>query len=75
MARRMGDEGEVRLDILVSAEGAVLEVKLKRTSGSELLDRAAVDAVKRWRFRPAQVDGKPTAEWYYNWSWVFKLDS
>lgn len=75
MARRLGEEGEVQLDVRVGPDGAVIDVRLKKSSGSQLLDQTAIDTVKKWRFRPATVDGQPVAEWYYNWKWVFKLES
>ena len=75
MARRLGEEGEVRLDVHVSQDGGVTEVKLKKSSGSALLDQTAIETVKKWRFKPATVDGRPVDEWYYNWKWVFKLES
>ncbi|RPH61611.1 MAG: energy transducer TonB [Burkholderiales bacterium] len=74
MARRMGDQGEVRLDVHVGADGRVIEVRLKQSSGSALLDRTAIDTVKKWRFKPATVDGQPVAEWYNDWRWVFRLE-
>lgn len=73
-ARRMGDEGEVRLDVHVGADGSVLEVRLRQSSGSPLLDRTAIETVRRWRFDPATVDGQPVAEWYRDWRWVFRLE-
>lgn len=74
MARRLGDQGEVRLDVHVGADGRVTEVRLKQSSGSTLLDRTAIDTVKKWRFKPATVDGRPVAEWYHDWRWVFRLE-
>jgi protein TonB len=75
MARRLGEEGEVRLDVHVGPDGSVLEVRLKKSSGSALLDRTAIETVKKWRFSPAAVEGRPVAEWYYDWKWVFRLES
>jgi protein TonB len=74
MARRLGDQGEVRLDVHVSSDGKVLEVRLSQSSGSKLLDQTAIETVKKWRFVPATVDGKPVAEWYRDWKWVFRLE-
>jgi TonB family protein len=54
--------------------GGVLEVQVRQSSGSAALDRAASEGVRKWRFRPATVDGQPVAEWYRNWEWVFKLE-
>lgn len=74
MARRLGEQGEVRLDVHVGANGNVLDVRLKKSSGSQLLDRTAIETVKKWRFTPATVDGQPVAEWYHDWKWVFRLE-
>lgn len=75
MARRMGEEGEVRLDVHVGPDGSVLEVRLKKSSGSRLLDQTTIETVKKWRFSPATIDGRPVAEWYRDWKWIFKLES
>lgn len=53
-ARRRGIEGTVTLEVLVSAEGLPERVAIARSSGSGLLDEAAIEAVRRWRFRPAR---------------------
>jgi protein TonB len=74
VARRLGEQGEVRLDVHVGADGQVLDVQLRASSGSPALDRSAMDAVRRWRFRPATVDGHAVPEWYRDWKWVFRLE-
>lgn len=53
-----GWEGTVWLQVRVTAGGQVAELKLERTSGHSVLDRAALDAVRTWRFRPARVGGR-----------------
>jgi protein TonB len=73
-ARRMGEQGEVRLDVHVGADGSVIDVQVRASSGSPALDRSAMDAVRRWRFRPATVDGQAVSEWYRDWKWVFRLE-
>jgi len=62
-ARRNGEEGTVTLRVLVSAEGAPREVALERSSGSSLLDAAALATVKTWRFSPARRGGEPQEAW------------
>lgn len=57
-ALRNGDSGTVLLRVHVGADGVPYAVDLVRSSRSRLLDRAATDAVRRWRFRPAQRDGQ-----------------
>ena len=73
-ARRMGEQGEVRLDVHVGVDGSVIDVQVRASSGSPALDRSAMDAVRRWRFRPATVDGQAVSEWYRDWKWVFRLE-
>ncbi|MBB1472059.1 energy transducer TonB [Luteimonas sp. MC1782] len=60
-ALRRGQSGEVLLRIHVDARGLPAQVEVISSSGSTDLDRAARDAVRRWRFRPAMRDGTPTA--------------
>lgn len=56
-ARRNNWEGIVVLKILIETDGLVGKVTVLQSSGYEILDRAAVKAVKRWRYRPALVNG------------------
>jgi len=60
-ALRRGEQGTVMVSAEISAEGVPSSVEVARSSGSRLLDRAAVDAVRHWRFRPAMAGGRPTA--------------
>jgi len=53
-ARRERQEGTVVLQIEILANGRAREVRVKQSSGYELLDKAAVDSVKSWRFVPAK---------------------
>lgn len=52
-------EGTVRLVVHVSTEGVPILVELAGSSGHPSLDKAAVDAVGRWRFRPAMAASGP----------------
>ena len=56
-------EGRVILAVLVRAEGTVGQVKVEVTSGSDVLDAAAVRAAESWIFRPATRDGAPADSW------------
>ena len=60
-ALRAGASGNVVLRIEVRADGRVGEVEVVESSRHRQLDRAAVRAVRRWRFQPAQQDGRPVA--------------
>jgi TonB family protein len=56
-ARRMHVQGNVVIDATVTAQGQVDEVKL--VSGDAMLAAAALDAVRRWRYTPYSLNGKP----------------
>jgi len=47
----------VTLTVDVSADGAVTSVAIAKTSGNRDLDRAAMEAARKWRFNPAQENG------------------
>jgi protein TonB len=49
-AVRLGLEGEVRIKVRVDGQGNVAELEVSRSSGSRLLDNAALRAVKEWKF-------------------------
>jgi protein TonB len=56
---RRGQQGVVVLQIQVSPQGLPSVVDIASSSGFNLLDRAARDAVATWRFVPAVRDGQP----------------
>jgi periplasmic protein TonB len=62
-ARRDGREGRVLLRVLVDDQGRSKQVEINSSSGSDALDRAAAEAIKRWRFHPARYGDKPVESW------------
>ena len=56
-ARQQGIQGQVVLEVRIAASGEVQDLEV--ISGSPLLTRAAMDAVKQWRFKPRAADGHP----------------
>jgi TonB family protein len=60
-ARKAGIQGTVMLQALVMEDGTVLDTKILK--GIPLLDDAAVDCVRQWRFKPALDKGKPVPVW------------
>jgi TonB family protein len=51
------EEGEVRLQVSLDALGNVEDVRIENSSGSRRLDRAAMESVRSWHFRPAYRAG------------------
>ncbi len=63
-ALRSDIEGTVQLRVLVDTNGAVLDVRIERSSGNRELDAAARDQVLRhWMFQPAQRNGVRMQAW------------
>jgi TonB family protein len=56
-ARSKNIQGVVTLDIIIGKNGAVESVKV--TDGPKELTKAAVNAVKHWRYEPTLLNGKP----------------
>ncbi|MGE0320730.1 MAG: TonB family protein [Polyangiaceae bacterium] len=53
-------EGQVVLFVTVGTDGLVMDAVVEKSAGDEL-DKAALDAIKRWRFKPATKDGTAVA--------------
>jgi protein TonB len=51
--------GVVVLDVVVGRDGSVVDVHA--LNGPEVLARAAMDALRWWRFEPYRIEGKPVA--------------
>ncbi len=49
------------LKVLVGPDGVPQDIQVEKSSGSRLLDQAAIEAVKTWVFNPGSKGGKPAA--------------
>ncbi len=56
-ARTIRQTGIVRVELTIDEQGKVVEVQ--KTSGPSLLQTAAKDAARKWRFKPFMRDGQP----------------
>lgn len=56
LARAQHVSGGVTIDALIDANGRV--TKMKVLSGPTLLEQAAMDALRQWKYEPAMLDGK-----------------
>jgi protein TonB len=57
IARSARVEGPVKITAIISREGAIEQAQV--ISGSPLLGRAAIDAVRQWRYKPYILNGEP----------------
>jgi protein TonB len=56
LAKNQHVSGNVLIDALIDANGHVTTMKV--ISGPPLLQQAAMDAVRQWKYQPASLDGK-----------------
>ena len=64
LSKRLGEEGVVRLNILVNPDGSVARLEIVKSSGYARLDESARKTVQSsWKFEPARQAGKPVAAW------------
>lgn len=71
IARKARLQGVVIVQAIIDKQGNVTNVKLLKGLGMGL-DQAAIDAIKKWKFEPATLHGKPVSV-YYNLTVNFRL--
>jgi len=59
IAKSRNVAGDVTMDALIDSAGNVVDVKV--ISGPPALQRAAEDALRKWKYEPARLDGWPVA--------------
>jgi TonB family protein len=62
--RRAKITGKVISEVIIGVEGDVSSPRILQGSGSASLDLAALEALRFWRFRPAQRNGSPVMVYY-----------
>nr|WP_306179100.1 energy transducer TonB [Vibrio splendidus] len=60
-ARRRGVEGVATYEVWLDADGKQIKQALVNSSGALMLDNAALDAIKKWKFSPHTVNGRAIA--------------
>jgi protein TonB len=66
-AKSIRASGVVKVEVTISESGEVAAVE--KTSGPPLLQAAAKDAIRKWRFKPFTRDGQPVkATGYVNFN-------
>ena len=57
VARQIGASGVVEVEAMIGTDGRVKNAKVLK--GNPMLQKAALDAVNEWRYKPALLNGKP----------------
>lgn len=73
ISQNEGEEGTVKLSIIVEANGSVSDVKVTQSTGHQRLDAAAVRAAQGAGYRPKSVNGTPVRT-RFNTSYTFSLE-
>ena len=58
LAKQAEIEGIVTLQVTINERGRVMDARVIR-SDAEILNQAALDAIKQWEFEPAEQSGNP----------------
>jgi periplasmic protein TonB len=56
-AKQFNVQGDVQIRTTIDEFGRVKQMKV--ISGPSLLQRAAMDALRQWKYEPTKLDGKP----------------
>lgn len=62
IARERDLSGYVDLEFTVNADGTVTDVSVLKAEPRDVFEKAAVEAVSQWRYRPVLRDGQPASE-------------
>lgn len=54
--------GYVTLSVTINPDGTVSDAKVVESDPPRMFDRSALKAIKRWKFRPKVVNGKPVSQ-------------
>jgi periplasmic protein TonB len=61
LAKRRGVQGQVMVEVWIDQTGRQIKQTLLASSGTNTLDKAALDAIKKWQFSSHIVDGQAIA--------------
>ena len=65
LAKDLNYKGTVMISATVSTEGKVVKTVIMRSSGRPKIDKLAMEAASKWKFKPAlDKEGKPMEVWY-----------
>ena len=60
-ASGLGREGEVELEFVINEAGRAVEIQVVATDPEGVFEKAAVEALSKWLYRPIELAGKPIA--------------
>ncbi|MBE0386682.1 periplasmic protein TonB [Pseudoalteromonas luteoviolacea DSM 6061] len=73
-AARDGKEGWVQLEFTINELGGVEDIKVIAAEPKRIFNREAQRALRKWKYRPKIVDGKPQKQFGIQVQLDFKLN-
>jgi len=70
LSKRLGEQGKVIIHTLIGADGLAQKAEIKKSSGFDRLDQAALATALKWRYVPGKRSGVAEAMWFdvpFNW--------
>jgi protein TonB len=64
MSKRLGEQGQVVVRVLIDVYGKAQTADIKQSSGFDRLDQAALNTVLRWRYVPGKHAGVAQTMWF-----------
>ncbi len=61
-ARMEGIEGYVKIELEVNKTGTVTKITIIKSVPKGVFNEAVINAVKRWKFKPKTINGKPVKQ-------------
>jgi len=61
-ARQRRIEGWVKLEFTITREGMVKDIRVVDSHPPKIFDRAAMQAIARWKFKPMMIDDQPVEQ-------------
>ena len=58
-AARDRKEGWVKVEFTISSNGTVIDAVVVDSRPRRTFDRSAIQSIRKWRFKPKEVDGSP----------------
>ena len=64
LSKRLGEQGTVLIQVLIGVDGNAQKGEIKKSSGFDRLDQAALTTVLKWRYVPGKRAGVVEAMWF-----------
>lgn len=64
LSKRLGEQGQVIVHVLIGADGVAQKAEVQRSSGFDRLDQTAVTTALQWRYVPGKRAGVAETMWF-----------